>query len=284
MGWIFLILSAFLFSSSFLCNKLFQKDNGSSLKSSFEYLFLGAVVICISMLAIGGESFKFTRFSFLIAVIYSINSFALTYFGIKAFRYANLSVYSMFMMLGSIVIPSTVGIAFYNEAVTLARIICFIFIFISLYLSINKGKSDKRAIVFYILVFTLNGMAGVLSKIHQSFPEMNVSTNNFLFMTGVIKLVVSGTVLGYMYIAKKEKQPSKKACTYALGGGLLNAVGNYFNLYALISIPVTIHSVVTTGLVLVGSALIGLCIKEKLTPKATISILFALLATVFSVL
>ncbi len=283
LSWIFLILSAFLFSSGFLCNKLFQKNNGSGLKSSLEYLFIGSVVICISMPIIGGASFEFSWFSLFIAVVYSINSFALTYFGIKAFKYANLSVYSMFMMLGSIVIPSAVGIAFYNEAITLARTICFAFIFIALYLSVSKGQSSKKAIIYYALVFALNGMAGVLSKIHQSFPEINVSTNDFLLMTGLIKLFMSGTVLLFLYIKAKEKHPSLRACFFALGGGLLNAVGNYLNLFALIAIPITVHSVVTTGLVLIGSAVIGLFIKEKPSKKAIASLLFALIAVVFSV-
>ncbi len=284
MDMIFLFASALLFSSSFVCNKMFQKTNGTGVRSSFEHIFLGALTVCISMPIISGGKLEFTFFSTVMASIYALNNFALTYFGIKSFKYANLSVYSMFMMLGSILIPSTFGMIFYDEKLTFTKAICFVFIFISLFLSINKAKSDKRAIIYYILVFTLNGMAGVISKIHQSFTEINVSTNGFLFASGVIRFAVSACVLCVIYVRTKQRHPTIKACMFSLGGGALNAIGNYLNLFALITIPVMVHSVVTTGLVLVGSALIGLFIKEKITVRHMMSLAFALAATVFSVL
>ncbi len=284
MSWPFLITSAFLFSSSFLCNKLFGKERGKGLRTSVEYIFFVSVVTCLSMLTISGGRPELTLFSFLLAVVYAANNFALTYFGIKALQHANLSVYSMFMMLGSIVIPSSVGVAFYDEALSHFKLLCFVCIFVALYLSTSKGQSNKKALVYYALVFTLNGMAGVISKVHQSFADMNVPTESFLFTSGAIRLTVSGAFLVYFYCKKKQATPGIKACALGLGGGLLNAVGNYFNLYALIDIPVTVHSVVTTGMVLIGSALIGLCIREKLTLRGGISLGFAIAATVLSVL
>ncbi len=284
ISWIFLILSAVLFSSSFLCNKLFGKMRGSSLQTSIEYTFFGAIIACISMFIIGKGHLEFTWFSVLMAVIYSANNFALTYFGIKAFKYANLSVYSMFMMLGSIVIPSAVGIAFYDEVFTYIKALCFVIIFIALFLSTSKGKSDKRAIIYYVLVFVGNGMAGVISKVHQSFDALKVDTQSFLFTAGAIRLIVSAAILIFFYFIKKKAKPSARAGAMALGGGLLNAVGNYFNLYALIDIPVTVHSVMTTGMVLIGSAVIGLFLKEKISGKAAISLALALVAVVLSVL
>ncbi len=287
VSYFLLILSALMFSASFLGNKLFQKETDSSVKSTFDYMFLGAIVTCVSMLVttyLNGIKVEVTGFSFLMAALYSLNSFLMTYFAIKSFQYANLSVYSMFIMLGSIVIPSIYGIVFANETVTLNKIICFVFIFGALFLGVNKGKSQKKAIIYYFLVFIGNGMAGVISKIHQSFTEINVSTDSFLLITGIIKLAVSGIVLLYIYRKINKTKPTLKACSYAIGGGLIHSIGNYLNIFALISVPVMIHSVITTGMVLVFSALLGLLYKEKLTAKGIVSILFALIATVFSIL
>ncbi len=286
IDYIFLILSAVLFSTSFLGNKLFQKENGSGFRTSMQYLCICSVVVCISSLITGGGELQFTWFSLLMAVIYSANGALLTYFGIKAFKYANLSVYSMFMMLGSIVIPSVAGFMFFDEDFAFTKAICFALIFISLFLGVNKGKSNKKAIIYYILVFSLNGMAGVISKAHQFYNTMNVDTSSFLFMTGVIKFLIGASLLLGIFLKDRNefRLPTLKSLGFGAGGGALNAIGNYFNILVLISIPISVHSVITTGGVLISSALIGLLFKEKISVKSGISLLFALAATVVSIL
>lgn len=283
LNYIFLILSAALFSSGFLFNKLYSQKCGSGIQNTFIASFFQAFVTCLSMFIIAGFKVKITWFSFGIATLHAINTFMITFMALKAFKYANLSVYSMFMMLGSIIIPSTFGIIFYNEGITVTKVLCFIMIFIALYLSTQKGASDKRAIKYYLAVFLGNGISGILSKIHQSNEQLRVSTESFLFQSGLINLAVCSIIIIVLCIKAKKNIFSVKGAGFALSDGLVNSVGNYFNLFALIAIPISVHSIITTGMTLVFSAVLSVMCKEKISKRNVISLLFALAASVLAV-
>lgn len=280
MYYLLLTLSALLFSGGFLFQKFYEQDFGNGLKPSITMVFYQSVVVCVSMFVIGGFRMEVTGFSFLMATIYAVNDFLLTWMSLKALKYANLSVFSMFMMLGSIVLPSAFGILFYNEGITVMKVLCYILIFAALYLSVEKGASSKKAVFYYIAVFVGNGMCGILSKIHQSNVELQVPTESFLLQSGLIRLVICAVILIYLFAKSKEKIFSWKAVGLSVGGGVANAVGNYFNLFALLAIPISVHSVMTTGMVLIFSALIGLFVKERPSRKGVVSLLLALAAAI----
>jgi len=280
MYYLLLTLSALLFSGGFLFQKFYEQDFGNGLKPSITMVFYQSVVVCVSMFVIGGFRMEVTGFSFLMATIYAVNDFLLTWMSLKALKYANLSVFSMFMMLGSIVLPSAFGILFYDEGITVMKILCYILIFAALYLSVEKGASSKKAVFYYIAVFVGNGMCGILSKIHQSNAELQVSTESFLLQSGLIRLVICAVILICLMAKSREKIFSWKAVGLSVGGGVSNAVGNYFNLFALLAIPISVHSVMTTGMVLIFSALIGLFVKERPSRKGWISLLLSLAAAI----
>lgn len=280
MYYLLLTLSALLFSGGFLFQKFYEQDFGNGIKPSITMVFYQSVVVCVSMFVIGGFRMEVTGFSFLMATIYAVNDFLLTWMSLKALKYANLSVFSMFMMLGSIVLPSAFGILFYNEGITVMKILCYILIFAALYLSVEKGESSKKAVFYYIAVFVGNGMCGILSKIHQSNVELQVSTESFLLQSGLIRLLICAVILIVLFSKSKEKVFSWKAAGLSLGGGLANAVGNYFNLFALLAIPISVHSVMTTGMVLIFSAVIGLFVKERPSRKGWVSLLLSLAAAI----
>lgn len=286
MYYAMLFLSSFLFSSGFLCQKLYRNNCRDGIKRTIYLVLFTSIITFVSMFFIGGMKLALTPFSFLMAVIYAINNFVSTYAGIKAFKYADLSLYSMFMMMGSIVIPSVFGLIFYNEQITWLKAAAFVLIFASLYLNTAKsgGNTNKKASFYYLLVFTLNGTAGVISKIHQSMPEHNVPTESFLSLSAAIRMAVCIIII--LIINQKDNTIvlTTKAVIYGFASGLLNAVGNYFNLFVLIFIPITVHSVITTGATLIFSAILGLLFKEKITKRTAAALLLALGATVLSAL
>ena len=286
MYYIMLILSSFLFSCGFLYNKLYKKNSKSGIKTTFYLVLFTATITCASMFAtlfLKGESFSITHFSLLMAAVYALNNFISTYVAIKAFEYADLSVFSIFMMMGSIVLPSLFGFLLYGEEISLLKWVAFIFIFAALYFNVVKldGNKNKKATLYYLLVFTLNGTAGIISKIHQSASEtLRVNTQSFLSTSAMMRIVVSIVILLILNAKDKQKVINVKSVIFGCASGLFNAVGNYFNLFVLIFIPVTVHSVVTTGGVLIFSAILGLFYKEKITKRITLSLIFALVATV----
>ena len=71
---------------------------------------------------------------------------------------------------------------------------------------------------------------------------------------------------------------------YATLSGVIQAVANFINFSLLKIIPISVHSVVTTGGVLVFSALISLVMREKFTMRNGISLAIAIIAVVLAVL
>ncbi len=280
-----ILVSALMFSSRFLCSKVYQKKAGSDVMASMASTVYTSIISMVTMFLLSGFRLEFSWFSFGISMIYCINSFALTIFGFKALKYANLSIYSLFMMLGSIVLPTSFAILFYNEALTWARGICFVCIAAALFSTVKKGEGNKKAYFYYCLVFLCNGLAGIISKIHQSSPEA-VSTSNFLFICAVINFAVCSFVL--LYFSKKSKEFhrvfSPSPIFWAMLGGVIMAVANFINIDMLKYVDVAVHSVITTGGTLVFSPIIGLCVKEKITVRTAVGVSLAVVAVVFAVL
>ncbi len=282
-----LVTSALMFSSAQMCSKFFQRACGSGVRTTITNSLFTSIVVCLSMFVIGGFSVHFSWFSMGMTTIHSLNSFVLLYFGLKAFEHANLSVYSMFLMMGSIVIPSTFSIIVYNEPITVPLIISFVLIFTALYLGVEKGTHNKKAVFYYAMVFLLNGLAGVISKIHQAFPDPTqvVDTQSFLFWGGALRVVICLIAIVYLAISDKQHGVTLKGWGYAFSGGLLNAIGNYLNLLVLIYINVAVHSVVTTASMLAFSALLSrVVMKDKLTERQIMALILAICAAVLTTL
>lgn len=283
VNYILLLLSSLLFSSSTLFNKLYQKKCGSGINATISNMFFASITFCITMYIISGFSIEFSWFSFLIAFIYSICCCLSLYCGLKAFETANLSVYSMFLMMGSIVIPSIVGIIFYNEKITVEKIICFVLIFIALYLGLDKGKGSRKAVFYYFAVFFLNGMCGVLSKIHQSYndPSQIVDTQSFLFLGGAIRLFICLIVVGIFWVKSGKNTLMFKGAQHAVASNLLNSIGNYFGILVLIYIEISVHSIITTAGMLIFSFIIGkIIMKEKTGERNVIALILSVCAAV----
>ena len=91
----------------------------------------------IALFLINGFKLEFTWFTFIMAIIHSLSGFAMTFCGFRALERINLSLYSLFMMLGGMVLPYFQGIMFYDEPITGAKIVCFILVCAALALTVD---------------------------------------------------------------------------------------------------------------------------------------------------
>lgn len=274
-----LVLSAvFLFSLQFLFNQKFQQNRGESLESALEFSLYKSIVIVVIMLFIGKFSIQITPFSVLMATLYAVSGIAMTAFSMKAFAVANLSVYSVFSMLGGMLLPFVLGIGFYNEELSLFKLLCCLLIIVSVLLNIKKGKQDKKAILYYMAVFVLNGMAGVLSKIHQSSSLPHTDSTGFMLISSLITAVISAVWLLVSY--KKIPLIKGKNLLYTAGYGVFNGIGNLFLLISLSNLPASVQYPLVTGGVMVFSTAISALRKEKITAKEYVAAGISFVASV----
>lgn len=93
---------------------------------------VGAVAGLLVLIVINGFALEFSPFTLLMAAVSAINSMAFAFCAFRALDHINLSLFSVFSMLGGMILPFFQGIFFYGEGVTLAKGICVLFIIAAL--------------------------------------------------------------------------------------------------------------------------------------------------------
>ena len=278
LNYLLVFSATILFALQFLFNQKFEKVRGSDVKSALEFTLYKNIIIVIMMLFISGFKIVFTPFSIALSVVYAAACILMTYFSMKAFAVANLSVYSVFSMLGGMLLPFLLGVGFYDEKLTVFKIICCVLIVVSVLLNIKGGKQSKKAFLYYMAVFVLNGGVGVISKIHQSSALPHTDSTGFMFISSLAGIIISAIWLLIQY--KKIPLIKGKSLLYASGYGKFNGLGNWFLLISLVNLPASVQYPLVTGGVMVFSTIISAVRKEKLTKTDYISAAISFVASV----
>ncbi len=278
--YVFLIIADLLFSLQFLFNQQFRKRNGDGLDSAFTFSMYTNGISFLILLALNSFKLSFTWFSVLIAFVYALVLLLYSYSGLKSFSTANLSVYSIFTMLGGMLLPFAFGVLFYKEDFTLPKAACILLIGIATAMSFEKGKGSKNRsnIKYYFAVFILNGLVGILSKFHQSNAELCVDSGSFM---ATVNLCVFAMCLIFHLIKNKKvpllpiKEVGNLACYAACSG-----IGNLLCLIALTTLPASVQYPIITGGVMVFSTIISIIRKEKPSVKTLVATAIACVSTV----
>ncbi|MBQ8803089.1 MAG: hypothetical protein IJZ53_05620 [Tyzzerella sp.] len=277
-----IVMATVLFSLQFVFNSGYERECGNDWSVSRNFALITGIISAIFALTLNEFRFEFSWFSAGIAIVYAVVNVLYSYASIKAFSVANLSMYSMFAMLGGMLLPYLYDVItrFVKtaEVPSITGIVCCVLITVSLLLTVEKGTARKGAIKYYLLVFCLNGLVGVLSTIHQS-NNMAVSSNAFLFLNRMATVMIC---LGFILIDKnKSLKLTLKAVGYSAGYSIFCTTGNLLLLVALAAgVPAAVQYPIVTGGVIVLSAIVDVIRKEKVTPKTWIGVGIAFIASV----
>ena len=220
-----LFCSALIFSLQFLVTRQYQRRNGTGFMSSvrlslFAYLAIAIFFFVKGCIATKSLNFGFSTFTLLMTLLVAVVSFCCVFMGIKVLAVGDMGIYSVFMMLGSLVLPSLVGLVFYGEELTWLKgiaLACMVAAIVFSVSGVDKSKLTLKAILYYIGIFVMNGMIGVLFTVHQNQPELTAaailngdgsySVNNDVFMTwyGLSTVILCSFVVLVSFIVKKAK-------------------------------------------------------------------------------
>ena len=317
--YVLLFIAAVLFVGQFLFTKQFQRYNGDSLTSTLKLSFFAYLTIAVfffvkAQVGADGLRFGFSWFTLLMTIGIAAVSISCVYLGVKVLGIGNMSVYSTFMMIGSMVLPSIVGIVFYQETKNLALKLVAIALMLGAVFFTSGGddkKGDKKALFFYIGVFILNGLIGVLFTVHQNQPTWSAYfervdgkavANSDVFMSwyGISTAILSGALLLISRLKNQRATPQSDgensktegvstsralllSLLIAVGYGVFNGLGNYF--ISLSTTPNALGSSVTFPIVnggtIVVSTLMGIVLyKEKSDWKTWVGCVLVLVSTV----
>ena len=300
MDYIILTFAVLCFATQFAFNKAYEGCIKQTTITAFVLPAVIGIVGSLQYIIISGFSIELTTPSILLAIAMAAAFIPCYVIGIKVLSLGSLAIYSMFMMLGGMLVPFFYGILLLNEEVSLPRAVGSILLtaFIILQAQIqnsamaqNNKASKKDRIVFLILciaIFFLNGMTGVIAKMHemQSNP---ISEANYTFLYSVFSAVISLALLALALISKNRGQKIKEIRTtlapkpmlFMVGLGVMTNTGNFLLLKAAANLPASVQFPFTSGGVILLSALYSaLIFREQISKKEWITVLGASLATI----
>ncbi len=258
-----------LFGITFFFNNKYQKESGSGIGATFVFSLINSISGLLCLLIINSFKLEFTPFTLIMALLTAINNLVYIFCSLKSFEHINLSLYSIFAMLGGMLLPFIVGILFYNEPLTLGKGLAIAIIIAALAFTIKPGEK-KNGAIYYIGVFMLNGMSGVLSKIFQSAPYEKARAASYSIWSALVGAIIAAVVL--VVIRKKVKRPNLKAVAYSSGFGVINKVANYMLLIALAVLPASVQYPFVTGGTMIVSTVISLICRQKPSWRELVSV------------
>jgi drug/metabolite transporter (DMT)-like permease len=273
----FIILAVLMFGGCFFIKDIYMKKrNASDVLMTFESMFIGSIVGLLVLFILNGFKLEFTWFTFIMVVLTTLNNLAFTYCSFKALKHINLSLFSLYTMLGGMLLPFFQGIFFYNETLSIGKIICVILIFVSLLLTIKKGNKNN-GYIYYVGIFILNGMSGVLSKIFLEAPLQKTSVEGYSILLAIVSIILSAGILFYLVKVKKEELQllNFKTSSLCVASGVLDKVANYLLVFALLYVDSSVQYPMVTGGVMIVSTINSYFTGEKPTTKEIISVIVA---------
>lgn len=312
MYYAMLIGASFLFGSQFMVTKAFEKNYGKTVRASLSFsllysLFAGVIFFIIKLVS-SGTVFNLNSFSLCMAFGLSLVNILSSTIGIKTLALGDIAVYSLFLMLGGMIVPFFAGIVFLKESVSVCNLIGVAIMIIALCLPVFFGKQNKNAgeaqtdgdtkkktsVFFYVLcvfLFILNGLSSTLSKFN-SVREGAALGAEFTFYTYGIQFVISLAAFALTTASGKsdktqneEKQPVILFRPVAIGcGAAFGAVNGTAFLMSSVAaehvVAVAQYPLITGATILFSSLLAFLFYREKPTALQLVQIVISLAATI----
>lgn len=287
-------LATVLFSFQFVFQKMFQREKGQSLAATCVFSLYTCALFGCFMWMLNGFTLQITLFSVGMALLSAIVSLSCRYSGLVAMSVADLAKYSLYLMLGGMVVPFLYGILFNGDDFTWQKLGCFLLVGAAVFVSKLGGKTGGqvkhawKARICYAVLFLTNGLIGVISTVHQQSGFDAVASRDFTILSMLMNVLCSGTMLVGISIvdlirrhrngvpsSSAVKEKSRKgilAIVFAVVGyGLANGIGNYLLLISLTHVePSVQYSMVTGGCILM-TVVTGLIFREKITRYKVIS-------------
>lgn len=264
-----IIAAVVMFGGCFKLNDVYRKYRGGGAVASISMSFISSLAAILPMMIIAGFDFSLTPFTALMCFVGIVNGLLFSYCSIMALGKINLSLYALFSMLGGMVLPFVQGIVFYDESITVAKTVCFVLIAAALVVSTGRIGGGGGGFIYYVGIFVLNGMSGVISKIFVSSPFAKTTTETYSMWGAIFSAVSCGIILFVIYSVRRPKEKENIfSILAASANGVTNKIANLFLVISLGFIDSSLQYPLVTGGVMIVSAVISLFDKEKAVKRS----------------
>lgn len=195
-NYLILMLAVVLMALDNAIRKRFQITSGTSLSAGLYFnVVLGGSAALLFWL-VNGLHLSFTPYSLLLAFLQAALAVGYTVIGFRVMQ-ESVSIYALFLMTGSMIIPWLWGVFFLKEVPSVLQICGLILILAAIFVSKGGARQMKRRLLpLSLSVFFLNGLAAIITKLHQiETIHATVARMDFLVWVNIAKLVISAAAL-----------------------------------------------------------------------------------------
>ena len=283
MNYILVLIATILLAFEFAFSKRYQESEGTSLISGLRFNTLSGFFTAIIFFALSGFKLQFSLFSLIMAFLMSLLCMLYSIIGFRILRKGNMSLYSLFLMSGGMLLPYIFGILFLQEPLTLLRILGILFILAAVYLSNPaKCKLDKSQLILCVIIFIMNGFVSIISKCHQiNITFAPVDNTSFVMYSGICKCIMSSFALLFCKSTEtKYSFATKKSIYIILGAACISGISYTLQLMGAKALPASVLYPLITGGSIIFSTLCGkLLFKEKVSKFQIISVALCFIGT-----
>ncbi|WP_407424843.1 EamA family transporter [Methanobrevibacter sp.] len=284
-----MLLAAFSYASNFAITKVYQIEKGNGIKAGVVFNCINGLLGALLFLAFNGFKCDITVYSAIMAFLMTLFAGFYTMIGFKIMSMGNMTIYTVFLMLGGMVVPYIYGVIFLNETITLSKFIAIIVIILAVITQSGKinAKQSFKYYLLCVLVFILNGGCSIVSKMHQIEQIHNiVDPESFVILKNAARFLFFALLIPFL---TKENIHLKKNISKTLivigGSAIISGLGYVLQLVGASNLPATIQFPIITGGTIVFSAVFDVLVyKARLSKLQVISVVLCVIATIIFVL
>lgn len=305
-----ILLSVAGLAAAFTLSKVYQNLTNTELRVSVLYNIMAGLCTALVFFCFNNFHFNITPFSLGMAVIMTLCSGTYVILGFKLISMGHISTYTLFLMLGGMMLPYFFGLGFLNEEFSILRLFGLALMIVSIILTgmhdensqahhqhaeqnPPSKKGHKKYLLICLTVFLLNGIVNITAKVHQlpQFSDIAVSAQEFVMLTAFVKSVIFSLLYYYLcwrdHKKPLDKRPARANFTLLVfmiitAGALVDGLSCLGQLTSAAHLPATVLFPLVTGGSIVLTSLAGrLFFREKPGKKALVGIILCFVATLF---
>lgn len=262
MSYLILAISVIMFGVQFFCNDQYQRLCGSKLAATMRFIAGSSFVGAVILFSVNKFTLSATPFTLLMALFTALNALIMIFCSAKALGKTNLSMYSLFSMLGGMALPFAAGLIFFGEDMTVGKGICLVTVFLSLLLTVERKGSSSGGGIYCCGIFVFNGMSGVLSTIYREADFAKTPVEDYSVWSALMTVVIAIVIL--LFLKRDGAKTPAPAYGWMAGYGVLNKVANFLLLVSLtLGLDASIQYPMVTGGVMIVSTLLSYFTPKK---------------------
>ncbi len=270
-----------------ITKNMFTKSVSQSTLGTWFYVLFQSIACAVLIPILSGGFGTFSVYSMLTGILFGAVCCGQVITLLKALPLGPFS-YSMVIVSLATLIPTLSG-PFFGETITLSQGFGIVLMVLCVVFSTDKKKEDDRKanakwLVWCLVSTVLNGMIGVLQKVHQASPHKD-ELPVFLVSSFVFSAVLCAVMVAVEHKRSPVKEPvpfNKKGVLIPLLGGITLAFPHAINLHLAGIMPAAVMFPLVNICPLMLTTLIAATVfRERLSVRRWIGFAIGVVSTLF---